>query len=231
MQHRRTSKDVSYPFVFLLVLGVLLFVVSIAIAIITTLYFSLVENEQECVETYQMNRTTRSLTVQKGRFVELGQCNSPQYEIPNMPEKSENVVGIYIDTLEYLMVCGGSINEDDHPSPDHPKLCFVHKLCSCEWKEFYKLNTNRLKSFIKTKENKIIILRGQSSHPVHDCYQSQEVLDLTDLSKGWKEEPSEGVCITGQSIIEVPCIEHCNLNCNMHSRFTPSFNLSLNSLL
>ena len=145
-----------------------------------------------------------------------------------MPGKSENVVGIFIDTLEYLMVCGGWINEEDHPSPDHPKLCFVHKLCSCEWEEFHKLNTNRFKSFIKTKENKIIILRGQSSHPVHNCYQSQEVLDLTDLSNGWIEEPSEGVCITGQSIIEVPCLEHCNPNCNTHSRLTPSFSNQCN---
>ena len=137
--------------------------------------------------------------------------------------------------LESLLVCGGWINEDDHPSPDHPKLCFVHKLCSCEWQEFHKLNTNRFKSFIKTKENTIIILRGESSHPVYNCYQTQEVLDLTDLAKGWTEEPSEGVCIDGHTIIEVPCLEHCNLNCNSNSRFNHSFNnrfnLSIKSLL
>lgn len=120
-------KDFLKKWKWVILLGALLFGSSIANGIITTLYISLVRNEQECAEQiYQMNRTTRSLTVQKGSFVALDQCNSPQYEIPNMPGKSENVVGIY----------GGWINKEDHPSPDHPKLCFVHKLCSCEWKEF-----------------------------------------------------------------------------------------------
>jgi len=151
-----------------------------------------------------INPNTRTFIVQKGKFVELHPCPHPQIPIPSLPAKLDKVVGIYAEVLG-LLVCGG-ITERYNPRIEFPKLCFTHKLGADGWEEFYKLNTNRIGSFIKRNGNKIIIFRGQSSHPLHDCYQSQEVLDLDNLLDGWDEEPSKGTCYTDQRI-DVPCIK------------------------
>jgi len=173
----------------------------------------------EETETNKANMTTRTVIVQRGSPVVLHSCPIPQYKIPDLPAKLEKVVGAYAEPLG-LLVCGGLVkNEgpDDNTRPDHPKLCFVHKICSCGWKESYKLNTNRVESLMTVNGNKIIILSGRSSQDRSLCYQSQEVLDLDNPDDGWREEPSVGKCLAwrGQhSIIEVPCTTQCMFTCH-----------------
>jgi len=163
------------------------------------------------------NLTTRSVVVQKGIIEELHQCSTKQYPIPDLPAKLQKVVGTFVENLG-LLVCGGFVQKEDtedQPRPDQPKLCYVHELCSCEWKESYKLNTNRIEAHIKNNEDNAIIYGGLKSHPMKPCYQSQEVLDKNNLVAGWRQESIIVRCLPGQeSIIEVPCLKDCNLKCN-----------------
>jgi len=150
------------------------------------------------------NPLTRSFTVKVGKFKEFHGCHSNQSQIPDLPNKLVDVVGIYTDEFG-LLVCGG-LDVGYNQSADHQTQCYNHIIGSKGWESFkHGLNTNRRGSHMKMIMNKLHIIGGRSSDPRHDCYPSREVLDLDNVSDGWKQEESVGECFTDQ-VIEVPCI-------------------------
>lgn len=159
---------------------------------------------------------TRSIRFKGSEIVEFHDgCEETQCMIPNLPENLHGNSGLFLerlgDRLNVILTCGGTNGRNDYKQVN----CWYHVLCTEVWHLLpYKLNKNRLGSYMKQDGDSVVIIGGHStgSGP-NDCEENEEVLDRNNISAGWtvlESEKSSVLCSTSRNpltelVLELPC--------------------------
>ena len=159
---------------------------------------------------------TRSIRFEGSQIVEFHDgCQKTQCMIPNLPENLHGNSGLFLerlgDRVNVILTCGGTNGRNDYKQVN----CWYHVLCTEVWHLLpYKLNKNRLGSYMKQDGDSVVIIGGHStgSGP-NDCEENEEVLDRNNISAGWmvlESEKSSVLCSTSRNPLtelelELPC--------------------------
>ena len=90
-----------------------------------------------------------------------------------------------------LLVCGGA-TEGLTLKPG--RKCYLFRHNADEWEEFYDLNVGRVNAYMLRVQTNITIIGGSTTHPFKPMLNTEEVLDLNSIEKGWGiQDIDEGI--------------------------------------
>ena len=122
-----------------------------------------------------------------------------------MNSKTISICGLLIQE-DQILVCGGT-SDQGYDS----RTCITFTLGSQHWVAFNNtMDRPRIHSHAKINDGKVFIIGGIDSHPLKNCRESEEILNLQNPDEGWQLEslPSgmDNVCFLSEVILEIPCI-------------------------